>query len=251
MKNAQSVVIDGRNYPEYGKIYTEEFLSPEVRNLTAGQKDMWILMCCRCNKKFDHESRQWHISYQEFEDTLKMHHSSVARNLNRLVSVGLLHRKRKGPGKWNQYILLTPPSVVSKQNETSEKRKCDTVTQQNETTDVPSGCDTKQGTELEVGNSIATHLQNPPHHTRGEAVLLWTKVLEGIEPIIGFINTQIWLRCLYPLRLSGKQLVVVAPDGNYSSWIQEHYLHDINELLVQLGNVRSKLTVLPAPIQPA
>jgi DNA-binding MarR family transcriptional regulator len=208
-------------------------------------------MCCRCNKKFDYETRQWHISYQEFEDTLKMHHSSVARNLNKLVSVGLLQRKRKGLGKWNQYILLTPPSVVAAQNATSEKRECDSGGQQNATPDGAPGCDTKQRTKLEVGNCIATHKAKPPHPTRAEAVVLWSEVMVAMEKLIGFEDREIWLESVYPLRLSGKQLVVVAPNGYYSWWIQENYLHHINEFLIAHGNMRSKLTVLPAPTPPA
>jgi len=254
MSTDEGIVIDGRKYPEYAKVYTEEFLSPEVRSLTAGQRDMWILLACRCNKRLTVQTRQWHMAYKEFEEVLGMHHSSVARNLKVLESKGLMKRLRKGLGRWNQYILLTPPSVLVKRNETSAKRECDSGCLENATIDVAPGGAIKQGTKLEVVNSMASHPEKEPydserlakmllyqskknpHKSQEPAARLLRSLIEHMVDIIGHQDVEIWLERLHALRTvikpgNGHTLVLLAPNHYYAEWIEQNYTDAMNKWL--------------------
>lgn len=106
--------IDGRGYPPYCVLYTDELISSEVMALPNAALQIWLLLNMACNKRDADVERAFYMSWDRLIGASGLSRASVGRGLKKLEEEGLIHRKRRGLGKQNILVLNRPPSLIGK-----------------------------------------------------------------------------------------------------------------------------------------
>ena len=127
---SKAKIIDGRGYPPFCVLYTEEILSAEVLGLSNAGLQIWLVINIACNKKdaldvpdlkdIDN-SRAWYVSWRHLVESTGLSRASVGRALKELEVAKLITRHRRGLGKQNVVILNRPKSLIPKTIEVKAK----------------------------------------------------------------------------------------------------------------------------------
>lgn len=113
------IVVDGRKYPRFAVIYTQELLSPEIKQMKDATLRVWLLLNLTCNKVQDGDEREYWNSYNKLAHCSGRSRSTVYRALAELRKLGMISSKPTQGA--NRITLYKPPSLMGKKEEAMQK----------------------------------------------------------------------------------------------------------------------------------
>ncbi|RKX59631.1 MAG: chromosomal replication initiator protein DnaA [Thermodesulfobacteriota bacterium] len=77
---------------------------------------------------------------------------------------------------------------------------------------------------------------------------VWQNLKEILRPRIPEGSYRLWIAPLTYRKTDGDTIIINCPNQFFASWVQEHYLHLLNDALIQEGHASWKIRLSPAEI---
>ena len=121
VSQANPFIHDGRKYPKFAMVYTEEIVTPEVQKLSDAGFRVWILLNLCLHQK-EGERVYW-CSYERIAGAIGRSRSTVYRKLDELRKAGLISSQSTQGA--NRITLHKPKSLmVAKKKAVQESQNC-------------------------------------------------------------------------------------------------------------------------------